>query len=816
MDASGAFAIPEPRERYELGKVLGEGGMGQVVEAFDRRLDRKVALKFLTYPDPAVLEMFQREARSQARVQHDHVLEVYDIGELDGRPFISMRHLPGKNLEQRREQLSLESLVRLLAQTAEGLHAAHREGLLHHDVKPSNVLVDENPDGDLVAYISDFGVASRVEDSSGIAGTPSYLAPERVSHGSIDRRSDIYSLGITMYEMFTGKVPFKDRNPLALFHKIANEPATPPRTHRPSLPVELEAIVMRCLAKNPDDRYRSARAVAEDLRRYLDGEVVEAYTAGLAYRLTRFALRNKILVAMAVIALVALLISSVAVAIFAVQAESARRHAESARKDSEQRREQAENLIGFMVGNLQGKLKELGRLDVLDEVGDEALQYFASVPETALTDQELLWRSQMLYQIGEVRVRQGKFAEAAAPMEESLALARRLSDLRPDDPDRLFALGQSHFWVGFVHWKQLAFDKALGPMEDYLEVSRRLLATDPSRLDWQMEVAYAHNNLSAVLRSQGELKPALSHLQQAAQIVHNGIEKEPERLDWHFRLAENKGKTGRVFRKLGRLPEAQEAFEQELAIRLSLMAPDSQDAPKQRNLAVCHTALGHLHLHRGRLADAQEHLEASQAIYSTLSQTDPDNDDLKFQHAWIDIFLGKLSWTQGDEATARNRWKVAIQSATQALTRDPTAGHWREARSTATLLLALGKRAKNPAEARHLTEQAIRELSHTEPGQSKSLPLHWLAKAHLQLGDLARNDEEARQAAETAPRLCCRVCSQLETRRATRGLGGSSASPRAYRGSRYSPRHSPGAGIRRSRIYRAVPAGAHRLPACLA
>ena len=248
---SGAIDILPSSERYELGTILGQGGMGQVVEAFDKQLGRTVALKFLTLSDPALSHMFQAEARSQARVRHDHVLGIYDIGELDGRPFIAMQHVPGENLEQRREQLPLESIVRLLAQAAEGLHAAHRGGLLHHDVKPSNVLVEQNPDGELVAYISDFGVASPAEESSGVAGTPSYMAPERLNGEGIDRRSDIYSFGVTMYHMLTGTVPFKASTPLALMMKITQDEAPSPRVHRPSLPVELDAVIMAAWPRTP-------------------------------------------------------------------------------------------------------------------------------------------------------------------------------------------------------------------------------------------------------------------------------------------------------------------------------------------------------------------------------------------------------------------------------------------------------------------------------------------------------------------------------------------------------------------------------------
>jgi serine/threonine-protein kinase len=422
-------------ERYELGKCLGEGGMGRVVLAFDRQLGRSVALKFLTHEDPAVLRLFLGEARAQARVQHEHVLEIYDSGELDGEPFISMRYVAAGTLADIGATLSLEHKVKLLAQAAEGLHAAHREGLLHRDVKPSNVLVERTPDGELNALVTDFGLATELGDAdslaaTAIAGTPHYIAPERLSGvpAALDRRSDVYSLGITIYRLLTGELPLQGTDTVDVLRQALHGELPPPHQRLPTLPVELDAIVMRCTARDPDQRYASARAVAADLQRYLDGEVVEAYAASLAYRLTRFVLRNKLLSGMAAAAAASLLVGAVGVTIFALRADAARQRAEM-------RQGQAEQLIRFTVVDLYEKLESLGRLDVLDAVGDAATKYFAAVPPDELSEAELLRRSQMLHQIGDVRIKQGNLAGAAAPMEQSLARRRRTA-LRPR-PERV-------------------------------------------------------------------------------------------------------------------------------------------------------------------------------------------------------------------------------------------------------------------------------------------------------------------------------------------------------------------------------------------
>lgn len=284
--APGA-ALPEG-ERYELGECLGEGGMGQVFKAFDRRLGRPVALKFLTQEDPAMRRLFRREARIQARLEHRHVLPIYDRGEWGGRPFLAMRYVAGGTLAEVDDALSLGQKVRLLIQVAEGLDAVHRAGLLHRDVKPSNVLVARMADGELEALITDFGLAVELGEAAravddGVAGSPQYIAPERLSGSPARQRSDVYSLGVTIYRLLVGEVPFAGRNTLEVLRHVVRDELRPPRQRMPSLPVALEAIILRSVAREPERRYASARAVAADLECYLDGEMVGAHAAGLAW-----------------------------------------------------------------------------------------------------------------------------------------------------------------------------------------------------------------------------------------------------------------------------------------------------------------------------------------------------------------------------------------------------------------------------------------------------------------------------------------------------------------------------------------------------
>ncbi len=739
-------AVLPASERYEIGVCLGEGGMGRVHEAVDRQLGRRVALKFLAHEDPEIARCFLREARAQARVQHDHVLEIYDSGELDEQPFIAMRCVDGGTLAEVGPTLSLEHKVRLLVQVANGLHAAHREGLLHRDVKPSNILVDQRHDGALRALVTDFGLATELDGTEStlteaIAGSPHYIAPERLQRPptSVDRRSDIYSLGVTVYWLLTGDVPFSGEQTVDILRQSAHAELPRPRTRMPGLPAELEAIILRCVARDPGERYASARAVAVDLQRYLDGEVVESYAASLSYRLTRFVLRNRLLVGMAALAFAALVVASVAVAIFALRADQARARAEM-------RQGQAEELLRFVVVDLREKLASLGRLDVLDDVGGAAMEYFAAVPPHELSEAELMRRSRMLYQIGEVRIQQGNLDGAEAPMEESLALARRLAELEPDDGDRLFELGQSHFWVGFVRWERGDLVAARESFVMYLEISRRLVAMDGQNRTWRRELSYAHSNLGSLLEAEGDLPNALEQFRATLAIDQDLVEAVPEDSTARSELAASHNTVGVVLQALGRLDEADHHLRADLAIRRTLASANPESFDARERLGASHGHLGTFLYLRGKLAPAHAQFEQMRAITEELVSHDPANTTWRYQFAWSHFGLGRVAFARGQTELARAAWQRQSELIEALLTLDPTPHRWRRTRATSLLHLALLERARSVEEARESAQTAIDGLEPLAAARPTDRQVHrWLARSHLLVGSL-----ESSPAAATA------------------------------------------------------------------
>ncbi|MBI2899938.1 MAG: protein kinase [Planctomycetes bacterium] len=331
-------------------RKLGAGGMGEVWKAWDTELRRWVALKFLKGGDDEEVERFRREAHMAGNLSHPHIAAIHEMESAYGRHYIAMQYVDGQTLKAA-PRIDRRTSVRRVRDASRGVAYAHERGIVHRDLKPENLMLDDRGH----VYVMDFGLARSVLGhrpvSGSIVGTPAYMAPEQAIGVGVDGRADVYSLGATLYELLTDRAPFRGATALEILRKVRDEDAMRPRAIRPEIEADLEAIVLKCLEKEPARRYPGAKALADDLDRWLQGNPVSAHFPSLSYRLRKRLAKRWALVGVGLAGAVAVgLVAALLIPPW-LQEREARRRTERLREEERERARQREQ-----------DLKELGAL----------------------------------------------------------------------------------------------------------------------------------------------------------------------------------------------------------------------------------------------------------------------------------------------------------------------------------------------------------------------------------------------------------------------------------------------------------------------
>jgi serine/threonine-protein kinase len=595
---------------YKTAVPIGAGGMGEVFKAWDAELERPVALKYLRHDDPELVERLMREARAQARVDHPSVCKVYEVGEEDGRPFIAMEYVEGRLLDEVAGELTVEQKVLLIQQVAEAIQAAHIVGLIHRDLKPGNIIVGETADGRLHPWVLDFGIA-REQEAAGLTvtgqvlGTPGYLSPEQAlgDPKAVDRRTDVFSLGVVLYELLGGRKPFDgDGGVEVLVNLLEHEPA-PLRRHWTEVPADLETVVMRCLEKRPESRYPSARALADDLGRFLAGEPVEARPITGIQRLARKARKHPFttgVVAMSTVIVLALATALIVGWIrYTADLKRERNAALEALAMAEQKEREASEVTSFLVDVFEtsdpssAKGGDTTAREILDRGLERIGEEFAEQPAV---------KARLLHTIGTISIRLGLVADAEPLLAEAVGLREGLEPAEPD------AVAASLSAYGKVLTELDRFDEAETALARALELLEE--HDGPDSLE-----------ITGILGNQCSLMLATGRWDQAEPLYRRTIAIKTTALGAdHVEVAESLDGLGVALHRMGRLDEAGATFERALAVREASLGPD--------HLGVANTLnnQGILLTDQGRYEQAVPVLERALAILEV--HYDPDHPSI--------------------------------------------------------------------------------------------------------------------------------------------------------------------------------------------
>jgi serine/threonine-protein kinase len=663
---------------YEILGELGRGGIGVVYRARHERLGRVVALKMLLAGGHAgedELRRFRAEAEAVAALQHANIVQIYESGEADGKPFFSLEFCGGGNLAHRLDGTPwpAERAAGLLATLARAVHAAHRRGVVHRDLKPANILLTE----DDTLKVSDFGLAKRLDHAGvtrtgDVMGTPSYMAPEQAGDGKhpIGPATDVWALGAILYELLTGRPPFKAATPLdTILQVIAEDPVPPSRLVR-GLPRDLETVCLSCLNKDPRRRYASAEALADDLGRFLRGEPVSARRLGVWERALRWARRRPAAasaLAVGVAAAAALLASGL---VYHARLRAALEEARRAEADAAREHDRAEaNLqralegADRMVGHAGERLANRpGVSDVRQQLLEEALEFnrgFLQTESRVPAVRRETARAE--YRTATVDLMLGRRAEAEKASLEARRLQEELVAEFPDQSNYRHDLCRTLACLGHVYSSAGRFDEGLASYNAAVALNERLVEEHPENPGY-LETLVGNLNSRGFFYSFAEPQKAEADFRRAVAIAQRRAASGGDVRDEPCVLAAAYTSLATILLRTGRMKEAGELLEKAHA----LLEPPDRPAPRgakdyRSTLATNQVYLGLWYIRTGRPGPAERPLREGMAYFETMVAENPRSVVSRISLSLCYPLLAGLCLKSGRPEEANAFWQKAIE-----------------------------------------------------------------------------------------------------------------------------------------------------------
>jgi eukaryotic-like serine/threonine-protein kinase len=687
--ASGAGLSARRISHYVLLEPLGQGGMGEVYSGFDETLKRRVALKAIRAEhrlSANARTRFLREAQILSQLDHPQICRIFDYVEGPDADYLVLEFIEGRSLRTSiRKGLDPSLRLRIAEQVVEVLAVAHAAGVVHRDLKPENVMVTTAGEVKVLdfglARSGDSATADRQHEAAEIAdektrgvpeqtasadphnvetmppsaqdivvteqgrvlGTLAYMSPEQARGEPASAASDMYSFGLLLQELLTGEPPYEHGLSPAALLTAAEEARTRPVK---GVPADLAALIGRLKSPAPTRRPTAVEA-AERLRWIRDKpkrRLRALAAAGIVLTLAGGGVKYTL-------------------------------DLDRERTVAERRRDQAEGLIGFMIGDLRDKLKPIGRLEILDNVGDKALDYFGAVPESELTSEELFRRATALSQIGEVRIEQGQLERALAPIKESLALSTQLVARNPQNAQWRLGLGASHYFLGAVLMNRGEPAAALKQWEAYHSIAADLVGQHPANSQYQSELFMAGSNLGAAYQAQGALEPARARFDDALKSAASLAAADPKP-EAQTNLAYAHNQLGLVLGQLGKLDASREQLHQEVSLRERLLAADPKNAENKLRLGTSRYFLGQVLEAMGETAAALEQYVPANRQMAELVASDPANTRWRRNLAETYLMIARVARSRGDRGRALREIEQGLPLFEKLVASDPKQARW--------------------------------------------------------------------------------------------------------------------------------------------
>jgi tetratricopeptide (TPR) repeat protein/predicted Ser/Thr protein kinase len=670
---------------YEILQEIGRGGMGVVYQARQRGLGRIVALKMILPPHgPRERARFRAEAEATARLSHPNIVQIYEVGQEGDQPYLSMEFIAGKSLDKQLASpiLAPQAAAEMALTLARAVAYAHEQGIVHRDLKPANVVLA----ADGTPKITDFGLATTLSEgqaeapSVAIVGTPSYMAPEQCGLGGrVGLAADIYALGAILYEALTGRPPFRGQTAMDILELVRSNEPVPPGRLTPNIPRDLETICLKCLAKQPPQRYASARALAEDLQRFHVGEPILARPAGRAERAVRWCFRNPAIATLAagvVLLLVCGTVVSTSLAVWAlnekhraaqhahraddsaVQARTSAKQEQSARELAEFRFTQAERAVEEYLDGIENneQLKEADFLELRKRLVASAIPFYEEFVQQRPGDKAIeIKRGRAYGRLGFIRKLMGEWEQAATDFEQMRAIFNRLettdSNVRRELARSHSGLASTLVGIGRHPEAEIEYRRSFDLLQE-------LAAAFPHDAGYRKQLAACQRDLGLLFNQVGkhaeavaELRGALAIAAELAADYPNGAEYRADLAGIHSYLASILG-----------VPDEAEAYHREAVDSYQQLAAEFPNQPTfRRGLGTAHTNLGvFLSNVRKNKEEALVEYRAAVALCKQLAAGFPAIPDYRRQLALGHRNLASRLATHGNREEAEVEVRTAI------------------------------------------------------------------------------------------------------------------------------------------------------------